>query len=73
MNYKNTLQDLDQFKVGDKVTIYNTITRNASYYGTIQRISPKAYIKDGKPSRSATILDDMGMIHENYLGSAKKH
>ncbi len=70
---RNTLQELDQFNVGDRVDIYNSITGEVSYSATIESIAPKAYIKYGEAVRAATILDDMGNRHDNYLGTAKKH
>jgi hypothetical protein len=70
---RNTLQELDQFNVGDKVDIYNSITGEVSYSATIESIAPKAYVKDGEAVRAATILDDMGNRRDNYLGTAKKH
>ena len=73
MYSENTLNDLNQFKVGDKVTIYNSITKTASRQGIIKSIYPTAYMKNGKPSRIATIVNDMGVtIGVNYLSTAKK-
>ena len=42
---RNTLRELDQFNVGDRIDIYNSITGEVSYSATIESIAPKAYIK----------------------------
>lgn len=67
----NTIEQLNKFKKGDVVNIHNKITGELSYSGVIISISEYAYIKDGIPSRSATIMTDKGQ-HSNFLGTAKK-
>jgi hypothetical protein len=68
----NTIQQLNQFNKGDKIAVHNRLNGNVSYYATIISLSKEAYIKDERPSRIATLIDDNGNIRENFLGSAKK-
>ena len=69
---RNSLEKLNQFKVGDKVAIHNVITNEVSYIATITAIADYAFIKYGSPSRFAVLIDDNGNTRENLLGSAKK-
>jgi hypothetical protein len=69
---KNTIEQLNEFKVNDKVAIHNVINGKVSYYATIKSLYKEAYVKDGYASRIATLVDDSGNIRENFLTSATK-
>lgn len=68
---KNSIAQLNQFKIGDVVNIHNKITGEISYTGIIISIADYAYMKDGAPTRFAIIKTEKG-IHENRLGTAIK-
>ena len=68
---RNTIQELNQFKLNDKVSIYCSVTGKLSYIGSIVKIYRNAFIKDNQAIRPACILDSNGIVHENALGTTK--
>lgn len=68
---KNTIQQMNQFKLNDKVNVYDLITGELGYHGTIIRIEKKAWSKNNEPRRCAIILDSNGNKRLNLLASAK--
>lgn len=62
------LGETQTFKTGDKVEIFNILTRKVSRVGTIvSQASDIAYL----PDRVFTLVDDNGNKFENYLQSAR--
>lgn len=68
---RNTIEQMNQFKVNQKVNIYDSITGELDYSGTIINIEKKAWSKNNEPRRCAVILDSNGNKRLNLLASAK--
>ena len=68
----NTIEQLNEFKVNDRVAIHSVINGKVSYYAIIKHVHKEAYIKDGIPSRIAMLIDDSDNIRQNFLSSATK-
>ncbi len=68
---QNTIDQLNQFKLNDKINVYSLITGEFNYSGSIVSIQKKAWLKDNQPSRFAVIIDSNGNKRENFLASAK--
>jgi len=62
MKNANTIEQLNQFNVGDKIAVHNRLSGNVSYYATIIRLSKEAYIKNDIYLRIATLTDHNGNI-----------
>ena len=66
---RNNLEQLNQFKIGDKIAVHNGITGTISYFAEIVSLS-NSCIKDGTHLRHAAIKLSNGVIIGNYLGTA---
>lgn len=68
---KNTIEQMNQFKLNQNVNIYDSITGEFRYKGTIICLEKKAWLKNYEPRRCAVILDSNGNKRLNLLASAK--
>lgn len=68
---KNTIEQLNQFKKNQNISVYDFITGELEYSGKILFIAKNAYLKYGTPARASVILDTKGNKHINLLSYAK--